>query len=74
MAAVSKDTVLPATAPVPLGKITSVTPQRMPTLVALAARLIEEAEFLASTKTAIDIGTDPVTKYELEDEEFEALD
>ena len=61
-------------ATVPLGKITSVTPQRMPTPVALAARLIKEAELLASTETAIDIGRDPVTEYELEDEEFEALD
>ena len=74
LAAVSKDTVQPATAPVPAGKFTSVTPQRMPTPAVVATRLLEEAELHVATETAIDIGRDPVTEYELEDEEFEALD
>ena len=70
--AVSKETALPA--PGTVSKITSVTPQRMQTPSVLAARLDEEAECLASIEAAIDIGRDPVIEYELEDEEFEALD
>ena len=69
--ALSKETALPA--PGTGSKITSVTPQRTQTPLEIAARLAEEAEALA-VDAAIDIGSNPVIEYELEDEEFEALD
>ena len=69
-----------ATAPATGVKITIVTPQRMSIPVAVAAKPVavpaqamQEEESSTATEPAIDIGSDPVVEYELDDE-FEAMD
>ena len=69
-----------AAAKVALVSSASVTPQRMSIPVAVAAKPVavpaqamQEEESSTATEPAIDIGSDPVVEYELDDE-FEALD